>query len=312
MRKIFTLGESLIDIIFRNGIPQAAKAGGAMLNTSVSLGRTGMPISFISEYGADDPGKLIDRFLAENEVDTSCVHRFTDGNTALALAFLDENNDAHYTFYKNYPQNRFDIKFPEINAGDIFLFGSIYAITREIRSKIIQLVTSAHYNKALIIYDPNFRTSHLHELSDLKPMIIENISKATLVRGSHEDFRNIFGSASADEAWEAVCSICKCIIYTNGTEGVSVRTPSFSGEFPVKKIVPVSTIGAGDNFNAGLITAIFNKGITNGDIPGLGKPDWEEIILTAVDFATEACMSYDNYIGLAFASKYRSASRFQI
>ncbi len=283
-----------------------------MLNTSVSLGRTGLPVSFISEYGADDPGEIIHQFLIENEVDVSYVYRYVEGKTALALAFLDQNNDAHYTFYKNYPSNRLNIKLPEITSGDIFLFGSIYAITREIRNKIMQLVARARENNALIIYDPNFRASHLHELAELKPMIIENFSNATLARGSHEDFRNIFGSVSADEAWKTVSSICKCIIYTYDTHGISVRTPSFSGEFPVKKITPVSTIGAGDNFNAGLITAFYMKNITTEDIPNLGKSEWEEIIATAVDFATEVCMSYDNYIGFAFASRYRSASRFQM
>lgn len=312
MRRIFTTGESLVDIIFRNDRPQAAKAGGAMLNTAVSLGRGGLPVFFISETASDDPGKLIDRFLNENEVDTSYIYKYKTGNTALALAFLDENNDAHYTFYKNYPSVRLDIELPEPDAGDILLFGSFYAITREVRDRILQLVNAFIKNNALVIYDPNFRKSHLNELDDLKPMIIENFSNSTLVRGSHEDFRNIFGSTSADHAWETVQSLCKCIIYTNSTEGVSVRTSSFSGEFPVRKITPVSTIGAGDNFNAGLIAAIYHEGITASDIQSLGNKGWEKIIATAVDFATEACMSYDNYIGRAFASRYRSASRFQM
>ena len=40
-RNIYTIGETLFDIIFKNGQPQAGKAGGAMLNSSVSLGRIG-------------------------------------------------------------------------------------------------------------------------------------------------------------------------------------------------------------------------------------------------------------------------------
>jgi len=312
MRRIFAVGEALIDIIFSGGEPRTAKAGGAMLNTSVSLGRVGLPVSFISEYGADDPGELIDNFLKENSVDTSYVYRFNNGNTALALAFLDENNDARYTFYKNYPSHRLHIDLPGLREEDIFLFGSIYALTGEVRSSMMKLLTGARKNNALVIYDPNFRSSHLHELEKLKPLILENISYAKVVRGSHEDFRNIFGMESAGEVWDILHSLCKCIIYTNGTRGVSVRTPSFSGEFPVKKIKPVSTIGAGDNFNAGLIAAFYDGNIGTDDIPELGYRDWEKIISTAVDFATEVCLSYDNYIGREFASKYRSASGLHI
>lgn len=104
MRKIYGIGESLLDIIFKNGQPQVAKAGGSVLNSVVSMGRMELPVSFISEYGFDDVGDLIDNFLKDNGVDTSCVHRFQDGSTSLAMAFLNENNDAHYTFYKDYPK----------------------------------------------------------------------------------------------------------------------------------------------------------------------------------------------------------------
>ena len=41
MRKIYTIGETVLDIIFKNGQPVASKAGGSMLNTAVSLGRRG-------------------------------------------------------------------------------------------------------------------------------------------------------------------------------------------------------------------------------------------------------------------------------
>ena len=101
MRKIYGIGETVYDIIFKDGAPQAAKPGGSVLNSMVSLGRTGLPVSFISEYGRDDVGSLIDRFLNDNGVNTSSVYRYNDANTSLALAFLDEKNDAHYTFYKD-------------------------------------------------------------------------------------------------------------------------------------------------------------------------------------------------------------------
>ena len=54
-------------------------------------------------------GRLIDDFLKRNGVDTSYVYHFKDGKTELAMAVLDEKNDASYTFYKNYPAKRLDI-----------------------------------------------------------------------------------------------------------------------------------------------------------------------------------------------------------
>ncbi|HVN59033.1 MAG TPA: PfkB family carbohydrate kinase [Bacteroidales bacterium] len=312
MRRIYAIGESLVDIIFRNNQPQAAKAGGAMLNTTVSLGRIGLPVSLVTEYAGDDVGNLINTFLEENGVDTGSVFRFDNGKTALALAFLDERNDAHYTFYKNYPPNRLEIATPSISGDDFLLYGSIYSVTREIRPNFMKLVNGARQNGAFIIYDPNFRKAHASELAEHKPMIMENLKDVTVMRGSDEDFMNIFGANDEDAAWSMVKDFCRSLVYTASSEKVAVRTHFFSGEFPVRKINPVSTIGAGDNFNAGLIASFYAAGIVPDDIKTLGKESWQKIISTAVDFASNVCMSYDNYIDLEFARRYRSASRSQI
>ena len=228
MRKIYGIGETVYDIIFKDGVPQTAKAGGSVLNSMVSVGRIGLPVSFISEYGQDDVGNLIDKFLKGNGVNTSTVHRYINGSTSLALAFLDDKNDAHYTFYKDYPGKRLETEFPEIRKNDIVQCGSYYAIWREIREKFKRFIKSAGDNGGLILYDPNFRKSHLLELDKLKPLIIENMEMAGILRGSDDDFRNIFGARNPDETWEIVSKYCKCMIYTSNVSGVFVRTPSFS------------------------------------------------------------------------------------
>jgi fructokinase len=306
MRKIYGIGETVLDIIFKNNQPQAAKAGGSVLNSVVSLGRMDLPVSFISEYGLDDVGNLVDNFLKSNGVDSSYVHRFRDGSTALALAFLNEKNDAHYSFYKDFPAKRLDVEFPVIEKDDIVQCGSFYSIWPEIRDKFKKFIGSAKKNGGLVLYDPNFRPSHLSELGTLKPMIIENMQIASLLRGSDEDFKNIFGAVNADEAWDVVKEYCKCLVYTANVGGVFVRTPSFSGRFPVHKISPVSTIGAGDNFNAGMITAIYRNNMKRDDLEYLGEMDWFKIVSTAVSFATHVCMSYENYISPEFANELKS------
>jgi fructokinase len=306
MRKIYGIGETVLDIIFKEGQPQAAKAGGSVLNSMVSLGRMELPVSFISEYGVDGVGKLIDDFLKNNGVDTSSVHRFQNGSTALALAFLDEKNDAHYTFYKDYPGKRLDIDFPVIESEDIIQCGSFYAIWPEIREKFKMFISGAYEKGALVLYDPNFRKSHLSELSLLKPLIIENMKFTSLVRGSNEDFSNIFSLNTPDEAWEEVRHYCKCMVYTANDEGIYVRTPYFSGKFPVRRITPVSTIGAGDNFNAGIITSIHHNNIKREQLERLTKDEWADVIETAVAFATDVCMSYENYISPEFAKEFKS------
>ena len=305
MRRIFGIGETVLDIIFKNGQPQAAKPGGAMLNSLVSLGRAGLPVHFISEYANDDVGGLIDSFLGTNGVDTSRVYHYTDGKTKLALAFLNERNDAAYTFYEKYPEKRLDIEFPPTEKNDIVLCGSIYSITAEIREKFVKFIGEAQKRGSVVIYDPNFRSAHRHELDRLKPLIVENMSMASLVRGSDEDFLNIFEASGPDEAWEAVRGHCKCLVYTASAEGVFVRTKAYSGSFPVKKITPVSTIGAGDNFNAGMMAAMYFNNISADMLTSMGDDLWKAVITSGVDFASEVCMSYENYISEVFAEKLK-------
>jgi fructokinase len=303
MRKIYGIGETVLDIIFKDGQPQHATAGGSVLNSAVSMGRMNLPVSFISEYGNDQAGTLIDNFLRGNGVNTSFVNRYDDGSTTLALAFLNENNDARYDFYKNYPLDRLNAPFPEITGEDLLQCGSFYAIWPEIRRKFVSFIKKASDTGALILYDPNFRKAH--DIGELRPLIIENMQKASIVRGSDEDFKNIFNAGSHEEAWKRVSNYCSCLVYTANAEGVYVKTSSFSGKFPVQKISPVSTIGAGDNFNAGMLTAIYRKNIFKNDLNKLGEDAWSEIVGTAVSFATHVCLSYENYVSKEFAEKFR-------
>lgn len=305
MRKIFCIGEALFDIIFKNGLPKAGKPGGAMLNSTISLGRIGLPVYLITEYGNDDLGKLIEKFLNDNGVITKYANHFDEGKTAIAVAFLNKENEASYSFYKNYPSQRLNFGFPRIHKNDIILYGSYYAISLEIRNRFKVFLKAAKENGALTIYDPNFRRPHLPELPEKISLIIENMQLASLVRGSSEDFKYVFGTSTPDETWNVVKEYCKCLVYTASHEGVYVRTSGFSGKFPVKKIIPISTIGAGDNFNAGMIASIYKNEVRESVLVTMGEEQWSGIVALGVEFATDVCLSYDNYVSFEFAGKLK-------
>lgn len=305
MRKIFCIGETVYDIIFKNGQPVAAKAGGSMLNACVTMGRTGLPAHFISEYAKDQIGNEIDNFLTSSHINTKYVYRYSDGKTSIAIAFLNEKNDANYTFYKQLPEKRLNIEWPVVNKHDIVQLGSFYAINPEIRPLVKQFAAKANEVGAIVYYDPNYRKAHLHELELLKPMIIENMQMATIVRGSDEDFQMIFNASNLEEAWAQVKKYCNTLIYTEASKSVTLKTDQLTIEVPSKKIHPISTIGAGDNFNAGIIYGIYKVNIEKEKIAFLKKEQWEKIIHFGIEFASEVCLSYENYIGESFARNYK-------
>jgi fructokinase len=300
-RRVFCIGETVLDIIFIENRPVAANPGGSMLNSAVSLGRAGIPVYFISDFAEDLAGNLVQSFLLQNNVSTEFVSIYKGGKTSLALAFLNEERDAQYSFYKIFPEERLTADLPIVNAGDIILFGSFYALTASLRVKITTFIGQARQTGAFIIYDPNFRTAHLEELEALRPWIIENIGIADMVRGSDEDFLHIFASADANQAFQEVKHAgCQLLVYTRNSKSVELRSAGYSRSFDVPFLSPVSTVGAGDAFNAGIIYALMHQ-LTNSE--GIAASSWEDIIGYAIRFAADVCTSIDNHIRPEFAQQ---------
>jgi fructokinase len=304
MRQVYSIGETVLDIIFKDGEPRAAKPGGSSLNTCVTLGRIGLDVEFISEYGNDPVGDIVDSFLRNNNVKTDFITRFSDGKSALALAFLDEHNNASYTFYKDFPPERLKNIPGKTNKDDIISFCSIYAITKAVRPNLMKFIRTAKVNGSVILYDPNFRTAHLHELEELRPYIVENLQIADMVRASDEDMQNIYSVTDPVSAYNCIKEFCPVLIYTANKKGVTVLTPTGTFNYSVKKVKPVSTIGAGDNFNAGIIYSMIRDNINQKILKDLTQEQWGRIIETAVDFATEVCLTWDNYVSVEFAQDY--------
>ncbi len=90
----------MLDIIFKHEQPIGAYPGGSSFNAIISLARSGVNTTFISETGNDRVGQNIVRFLKDNGVDTTNVNVFPESKSPVSLAFLDDNNDAQYIFYK--------------------------------------------------------------------------------------------------------------------------------------------------------------------------------------------------------------------
>ena len=132
------------------------------------------------------------------------------------------------------------------------------------------------------------------------------MSFADIVRGSDEDFMNIFGADNAEQAYEAVRQYCPTLVYTASNHFVAIQSPTVTAKFKVPEITTISTIGAGDNFNAGIIYGLYKKNVKKTDLDKLTIDDWKKIQEIAVSFAANVCQSYDNYISLDFANRIMS------
>lgn len=305
-RKVIGIGETVFDIIFKDNKPVNAIPGGSTFNSMISLGRCGVPATFLSETGNDHIGNLICSYLEENGVSSADVDK--NGKSHLSLAFLNERNDANYVFYKDHPHDKAEMRLPEINADDIILFGSYYAINPVIRHKVKALLDYARKQGAIIYYDLNFRASHKDEKGILLPTIIENFGYADIIRGSNEDFEIVFGYTDFSSIANRDFMRGKTLIYTCGSEPTLLKTSQETViSHVVKPIEVVSTIGAGDNYNAGVIFSLIRDNISRDSLKkGLTEEQWHDILNTAQSFSAECCQSMENTVSRLFADKLKS------
>ena len=306
MRKVIGIGETVLDIIFRDNQPVHAVPGGSTFNAIISLGRCGMETNFISETGNDHVGRMIIQFLKDNGCHAECVNVYPDSKSPLSLAFLNEKNDAEYVFYKDHPRDRLDFTYPDVQADDIVLFGSYYALNPVIRQQVKDFLEYAHNRGAILYYDVNFRTSHQSEVMKLTPNLLENFELADIVRGSSEDFDILFKKSNPDEVYRShIMFYTKNFILTQAANPVEVRADGgFSKQYAIEPVETVSTIGAGDNFNAGFLYGLLHDGITRQQLEqGLSSQQWDSLVHCALQFSAEVCKSLYNYVSPAFGTQ---------
>ncbi len=306
MRKVYTIGDCVLDLFFENNTPFEAKPGGSFLNSSITLGRLGINVSLISELGIDRVGNQIKNFLLDNGVDIQHISYFSDTNSNLALAFLDENRNADYSFYKTRKGLPNTIVFPtDVEKDDIILFGSFLAIKKEFRSALQAFLIDCKERGALIIYDPNFRSQHLPILPEVLPYIKENMALANVVKASNEDFELICEKKNADQAYQWLKDFSDAmLIYTANKNGLFIYNQQ-KYSFKVPSIKPISTVGAGDTVNAAITFVFVRNGIKTSDLAALSEEHINDLATIATIFSQEVCMIYDNFLPASTANKYR-------
>lgn len=289
---IYAIGESLIDIIFSDDDTVSAKPGGSMLNACISLGRLGHQVHFLTEFGNDKAGDRIAAFLYENNVNSEFSIRHQGHKTTLALAWLDKSGNATYSFYQDLPEKAPEIQIPDFKPGDILLFGSFYSIRQRNRLNIEKLLNSARNAGVTIIFDPNIRPSKIQDTTETRKQIFDLINKADIVKGSDEDFTYIYQNTDQIDILRRIQQHGALFFLTSGKKGVEVVYQGGIMHHEIPAIVPVSTIGAGDNFNVGIIHAL----ISNNPSKPYSRESISAMAVQGIELAAEVCLRTENYI----------------
>ncbi len=305
--RFFAFGEALIDIIVQADGKTFSSPGGSLLNVAVSMARAGAAVELISDFGLDEPGKRLHSFLESEGVGVSYLNRFTNGQTPLAYAALDADAKASYTFYKRYPETRFtEAKLPHFTPGDCFVFGSFSSVQEPLQPVLEKLLKQAQSSDSFIFFDPNIRQHKLSREDKAMNYLRRNIGMADLVRGSDEDFEAMLGTSDIEKVKNTLEISDKVpLIITRGASVVECLHLQKRSDFavPILKNL-VSTIGAGDAFDAGLLCFLDVQRMSKNELRTMHPDMLGMMIATAVSFATDVCQSPENFISKTMATNF--------
>lgn len=300
MRRVIAFGETVLDKIFKGDEFIAACPGGSVVNTAISLARSGAHVELLTETGGDENGRFIRDFLHQNSISLRYSPVYSSRKTAVAIATLDEDARASYRFEKDYPPQRFTTALPVPGDNDLFAFGSFSAIEPALQAAVESLLTEAGRNNTLVFYDPNIRQHKVNGNAAAMAALHRNFASAHLIRGSDEDFQQIFETDDITALWQAIQpSACRLLVVTRGSKGLTASDGVNEYTQEAIPIQVVNTIGAGDSFNAGMIAAICYNTALYDHQKGF-DPDLVPLMLKAgLHYAAAVCLSHENFIGQA-------------
>ena len=267
MTSITCIGELLVDFL---PIDEGGRAvgfrmhpGGSLLNVAVATRRLGQPVALVSRVGTDFFGRFLRSYVQAEAVDTRWLLP-TDAPSTLAFVATDAGEPV-FTFYgEGAADTRLvegDLPDALFEATALLHVGSISLLRGSTPSAVLAACRRMA-GRALVSLDPNVRPSLVADEGAYRSLLGELMSLADLVKVSAADLEWLMPGCDIEGAAEAILDAGPALVVVTrgGQEGVAVRRRGEAGGAPERLTVPAfsvqvaDTVGAGDAFDAGLLT----------------------------------------------------------
>ena len=296
---ILTCGDALFDVFANpsastSSIALDARVGGSPLNVAVALSRLGQPAGFLSKVSTDPFGRRLMAHLAGEGVDTGLIVR-TAAPTTLAIVALDDKGGATYSFYiggtadRSLEPGELPPRLPD--AVRVVHIGS-YSTALEPTSSSLEALVARERARRFIAYDPNIRPSIVPDPEVWRRRVAALTAQAHLVKASIEDIQFLYPGASVDSVladWLARGT--GIAIATMGEAGAMAATRhGIAARVSARAVRVIDTVGAGDTFQAALLTWLAENGRLSPDgLASLSADDLNALLTFAARAAAITC-----------------------
>ena len=266
---IIVCGEALMDVFAqgetRMGVALDARVGGSPFNVAIGLARLGQRTGFLTALSRGFLGERLRTALAAEGVDLSHAVD-VDAPTTLAIVGLDARRSPSYAFYGEGGADRqlLPTHLPtlgiEVNA---LHFGSYSMVVEPVASTLRQLVEQACASR-VIAYDPNVRLGVEPDLARWTDTVQWMARHAHLIKVSAEDLQTLRPGASAKHVADEWLALgVSLVVVTDGDAGAQAFTREHGVAVSAQPVALVDTVGAGDTFQAALLTWLSEQGLMN-------------------------------------------------
>lgn len=284
---ILCCGEALIDMIPQPDAALVPYPGGSALNTAIALGRLGADVGLFAGISTDPMGQILCGALDAAGVDLSLAV-FSDRPTTLTFLTLVEGHPC-YSFHDENSAGRmiFQTDIPDFpKAVSLLLFGGVSLCNVPAADSFVALAESAA--DRVIMLDPNIRPALVTDEPSYRARLNRMLDLADIIKVSDEDLAWLYPDAANLAGQLALLARHKpaLVLLTQGSGDVIARQGGHEIRVPVGAAVVKDTVGAGDAFNAGILTRLAELGLLHkAGIANLEAPLLRDVLRFGVQVA---------------------------
>jgi len=293
-------GEALFDFFSENDASGLASklnfkaiAGGSPFNVAVGLRRLGVDAALLAGLSTDYLGRRLLQVLQDEGVCQDYLLDFA-APTTLAMVAVGTNGSPQYSFRgegcadRQLQPQHLPVLGPEVRGLHI---GSFSLVVQPIADTLLALVRRES-GRRLISLDPNVRLNPQPDIDLWRNRIATLVELADLIKVSDEDLHLLYPDqdpAQVIEGW--LQHRCQLVFLTRGGEGASVFSQAHgSWSAPACEVKIADTVGAGDTFQAALITWLTEQQLDSVEgVKQLGREQIDRMLKFAVQAAALTC-----------------------